>query len=216
MINQNVHNSLYPQSVFLLLFSIMTCTLSCKEPDYTKWEISIAYVDKMWEFDGSEVGYEFRAKNRIYRNSSQVPPGTIYGDRFIVLYNPENPSQSILACNTPLFISDERIKYTEGEITTRNNITPSIYKDKKSFYFSYKYYVDGKQYTRTQNTYFCKDVSPTCLKNGMKFKVKYTTNNPQSSLMMLDEDNMYTFSKIPCELQDQTMSIIIDSLNRKY
>jgi hypothetical protein len=131
-----------------------------------------------------------------------VPQGAIYRDKFIVLYNPLKPSESILGSSTPFFYSYDSFGITAGVIISERDVQPFTYKDKQCFFFRYEYVVNGEKYKRDQNSAFCNNLVFSILKKGMRFNVKYALNNPQSSVMILDTTNMNVLREIPCERID--------------
>lgn len=120
----------------------------------------------------------------------------------MILYNPKNPSQSILNTSTPYFYDDEDVGYTSGEILSKNKLKVYKYKDKHYYYFSFRYSVLGVQYTRYQDFTFCGE-NNIRIEKGMKFKVKYSIINPQRAVMLFDGANMYLVRDIPCDQQDE-------------
>lgn len=180
---------------------IMTVNTSCtsKEKDYSNWEIAVATVTKLWAVDGGNVTYVYYVNSKQYKRATEVPSGTIYYDRFLILYNPDNPSESEMANPTPFFHESDSVRITEGEITNKKAPVRK-YKDKFSVYFGYKYYVNGAKHKRDQHRIFCEKPSFE-LKKGDKYKVIYDINNPQRSVMILGNSIRYIIWNLPCEKQ---------------
>ncbi len=178
---------------------MMICASSaCKEKNYSNWKLTVARVYKIWEIDGSEVSYEYIVDGNRYTGCELVPPGAIYGDKYLILYNPVKPNECIIGDSTPFFFADDSVGYTEGEII--GDVSTGMYKNKQTVYLGFKYSVNGRKYERDQSTVFC--AKPEFeIKKGMKFKVKYALNNPQSSLMLLFDSNMNVVRYLPCEDQ---------------
>lgn len=184
---------LYEIAIFTVLL-ILNYSCMSKEKDYSDWEIGIARVSKLWEIDGSEISYEYYVAGTRYTNYIGAPIGTIFGDRFLILYNPQKPSQSIIGDPTPYFNEKDSLLTTEGKIVS-TNVSIKEYKDKYTLYFRYEYYVDGNKHTRDQNTTYC--VKPDNeISKGMKFRVKYVANNPQSSIMLIKDSAINVIREI--------------------
>jgi|GEM_PF-3722859 len=113
----------------VLMISIFSC--ASKKPDYSGWKATIGYVYKMWEVDGTEVSYRYKVNGVTYSEFAGVPYGTIYYDRFIILYNPDNPSESILGCSDPYFYPGDSVSFAEGEIKGKSEIRPLLEREAK-------------------------------------------------------------------------------------
>jgi len=173
-----------------------------KKKDYSNWKVTVARVYKIWEFDGSEITYEYWVNGMRYQNGGSSPSGTIYGDLFLILYNPKNPTDCIMNTSTPYFLENDNVDFADGEIIGEHRISADKYKDKSYYYFRFKYYVNGKKYEKDQDITFCGE--PVFkLENGMKIKVKYDVNIPQRSVLIFEGLNMYIVRDIPCEFQDK-------------
>jgi hypothetical protein len=99
----------------------------------------------------------------------------VIGEKFIVIYEKNNPTIFQIDEYSPIFVEDESVNSIVGEVTDlvtfgKNSVT-------------FQYVVEGMEYTKFQ-LYNESIFNP---KKGDKYKVNYWLENPQRAIIYLDK-----------------------------
>lgn len=124
-----------------------------------------------------------------FSDRGEALQGTTYGDKYLVLYNTNNPSECVINTTLPFFYKNEKLGRTKGQIVGR---VRSRKEGKQGQIFEYQYIVDGIRCRREQQYITCGQ-SKTILRKGMEFVVKYSIDVPEKAIMVIDSTNVHVF-----------------------
>lgn len=128
---------------------------------------------------GSLIGeFEYRVRKKVYKVEGSYNLSSIPGDKFMICYNSERPSEAIVLRDKPLFLNTEKRNITIGQIAEITKINSLGIQQ-----ILFVYNVKGVSYKRWQE--FDLGVSLDVLHKGMKVEVFYWPENPQRSILNL-------------------------------
>ena len=160
-----------------------------KEPDWeTKGVENIGVVSRLRGTSASTVWMIHYVEDKKYESPVGFNVyGLVIGDKFIVKYLHENPSEFIVLSWKPVFAEPEKdeIIETSGEIARTYRF--KYWGDEPHSGITFNYYVEGVKFKREQHlppNY--KSIYPN-LSKGQKFKVLYWKKNPQRAIIYLNE-----------------------------
>lgn len=181
--------------VLSIIWLVNVCASSKSIKDH--WKPSICEVTEIIGGRTSNLVVSYWAKSPITgkdtlfadRFSGDYSPTPVLGELFTMKYDSINPEEFYVELWRPLFLTDEIIEKTKSTIT-RNPYRYSFFGDKKiasTHAVDYRYMVNGKNYTRTQDLppNFIQDNTVSIHKND-KFFVAYLVENPKRSILILD------------------------------
>lgn len=168
---------------------------SIREVDVSTWKVAVGTVDQLFSPDGSDMALSYSVNGVSFSDGGEALQGTVYGDKYLVMYNPNNPSECIINTTSPFFYKHENLAWTKGKIV--GNVRSKKKRDKVGQFFEYEYIVDGMQYRREQQYITC-GLPKVVLKKKMEFVVKYSNDFPARAVMVIDSTNSYIFFELPC------------------
>ena len=156
----------------VVIFLINFFPAKIKNPGYT--------IGTVYEIDG-----EGRSKSRNYfyfvngerfTGDCSYVNGDTKEDMYKVEYDLDKPERSNAILEEPLFLENENVDSTIGDIISTTNFPKSV---------RFKYIAVGVEHCRFQN-YNDKIYLP---KKGDSYFVKFSSDNPQRSIIYLDKKN---------------------------
>ncbi|MBL7690808.1 MAG: hypothetical protein JNM41_04385 [Flavipsychrobacter sp.] len=183
--------------------------ISFRKQDVSAWNVAVGTVDRLYSPDGSEMALTYVVNGVSFSDGGGALQGTTYGDKYLVLYNPNNPSECIINASSPFFYKNENLAKTKGQIVGR--VRSKKKRDKEGQFFEYEYLVDGVRYRREQQYLTCGRPN-SILKREMEFLVKYSIEFPERAVMVVDSVNSYVFFELSCADHSK---LKIDSLTAK-
>lgn len=109
-------------------------------------------------------------------------PGLTIGEKFYLLYNPDDPQDAFVQRWRPLFLPNERTGKTNGAVTYITEVGFGV----KAPAVDFEYVVEKEKITRTQEIpQDYKTQFPT-LSEGQHFEVEYWQENPKRAIIYLD------------------------------
>ena len=169
--------------------------MSFREKDVSTWNLAVGKVDRLYSPDGSDMVLTYWVNGISLSEGGECLQGTTYGDKYLILYNPNTPSECIINTTSPFFYKNENLATTKGQIVGR--VRSKKKRDKEGQFFQYEYLVDGMRYRREQQYLTCSQPK-TILKKEMEFVVKYSVDFPARAVMLIDSTNPYIFLELAC------------------
>lgn len=169
--------------------------ISFREVDVSNWEVAVGTVDRLYSPDGSDMALTYVVDGVSYSNGGEALQGTKHGDKYLVLYDPKAPSESVINIAMPFFYKEEHLATTTGKIV--GWVRSKKRRDKEGQFFEYEYEVDGVRYRREQQYLTC-GTPKIVLKKGMRFVVKYSIDFPARALMEIDTVSIPIFFELSC------------------
>ncbi len=182
--------------MFVFFAVIAFCVyMSFRAVNVSNWKVAVGTVDRMYAPDGSDMALTYVVNEISYSNGGDALQGTVYGDKYLLLYNPEDPSESVINTTSPFFYKNENLARAKGHIV--GHVWSKKKRDKEVQFFEYEYVVDGVRYRREQDYLTCGHPK-VILKKKMEFLVKYSIDFPERAAMVIDSENSYIFFELSC------------------
>ncbi|WP_375563108.1 hypothetical protein ACE193_11435 [Bernardetia sp. OM2101] len=126
-----------------------------------------------------EGEYKYFANGKVMSDYGLCFYSQVYGDKFLLYYDEENPSEPDIHYDKPVFTKDEVLKFSVGTIS----IT-FLYKYIRFIHFTYS--INGIEYDRIQ--YLSDDFEEKYpnLETGQEYQIRYLVENPQRSIIYFD------------------------------
>ena len=115
--------------------------------------------------------------------SVSIEESYVYGEKFQLEYNQDNPSESKIYRDLPVFQKDESTNYTIGRLISYD-----------SWFFRdmvYKFWIENRFYGKCQYQENDSSSRYPNVKEGQLFVVEYWLENPKRSIIHLDKPINY-------------------------
>jgi len=115
--------------------------------------------------------------------------GNILGEKFLVVYEKEDPNKNIVLEHAPVFLKHEKYQESIGAVIRIFNPVFNNSKNifKTNYYIDFKYQVNGKIYKRTQGLPNNYEKKYGKIEAGQKYIVRYWIKNPNRAIIYLDQ-----------------------------
>jgi hypothetical protein len=123
---------------------------------------------------GSDAEIIYYVEGKEYVTKTLNDEGMAKGDRYILIFEKENPQKCEVLLERPVFLNGEEVRESEGIIKKVSKIAKDFVR--------YEYIIEGKTYSRTQ--LLSKEFKPIV---GQKYVVYYWVENPQRAIIYLDK-----------------------------
>jgi hypothetical protein len=152
-----------------------------RNPDRSEWVRGTAQVIETFYGRTGGRKYVYKVNGKTYTAfAGRGFTGNCTGDVYEILINPGKFEDSYLLNDRPLFMEDEAIGETIGEL--QKDVKISTNGKYKEAFPLFEYHINGKKYIRVQKIKVPID-SSLVLQKGMKFRVRYWIQNPQRSIL---------------------------------
>lgn len=179
----------------MAIWNVAVLFVSCSSNDQidrrANWDVTIGVMTKrLWgKSSVGEFRYDYKGKTYQCKNSRGIDIyGSVTGEKYILKVNPENPEEYVPIDWRPLFTDDEECDTVIGTV---DKVFQFRFGSKQKIFakhaINFSYYVDDEEFERSQALPPDFEQRYKSLKKREKYRVVYSTNNPQRAIMIIDK-----------------------------